>query len=244
MGQNLAKSWGSSPLTRGKQRPRNARHEDARLIPAHAGKTSTRGAARTPCPAHPRSRGENYTDISRVSCRTGSSPLTRGKPISPISCMRARRLIPAHAGKTAAASSCTTGLWAHPRSRGENAFVKSGSVRAAGSSPLTRGKPEDSHPLLRAARLIPAHAGKTQGLGGHDSDRAHPRSRGENLGGAGFGVRVAGSSPLTRGKRLTRRGRVHGRRLIPAHAGKTGPRPDSHPPQKAHPRSRGENVPV
>ena len=55
--------------------------------------------------------------------------------------------------------------------------------------------------------------------------------------------REAGSSPLTRGK-------LHGIReplalagLIPAHAGKTVLAARRPPPPKAHPRSRGENVP-
>ena len=50
---------GSSPLTRGKPHADGERRRSRRLIPAHAGKTSTRGAAQTRCPAHPRSRGEN-----------------------------------------------------------------------------------------------------------------------------------------------------------------------------------------
>ena len=53
-------------------------------------------------------------------------------------------------------------LWAHPRSRGENASARALARGPGGSSPLTRGKP-----CMRAARrgtrgLIPAHAGKTR----------------------------------------------------------------------------------
>ena len=90
--------------------------------------------------------------------------------------------------------------------------------------------------------LIPAHAGKTlevwmNGIKG----RAHPRSRGENLGGAGFGVRVAGSSPLTRGKPSPPYSHSLGGGLIPAHAGKTRLEPSRGQSRGAHPRSRGEN---
>ena len=91
---------GSSPLTRGKPHhvPSDAgRH---RLIPAHAGKTLKRPGKRPSVTAHPRSRGENYTDMSRVRVRTGSSPLTRGKRDPAIGCRSRPRLIPAHAGKT------------------------------------------------------------------------------------------------------------------------------------------------
>ena len=53
--------------------------------------------------------------------------------------------------------------------------------------------------------------------------------------------RLAGSSPLTRGKqhRVMLHEEVPG--LIPAHAGKTGDDPGAIPRVRAHPRSRGEN---
>ena len=51
----------------------------------------------------------------------------------------------------------------------------------------------------------------------------------------------SGSSPLTRGKLVDCRNRRRPRRLIPAHAGKTGNSSHSHHPRWAHPRSRGEN---
>ena len=70
-------------------------------------------------------------------------------------------LIPAHAGKTAAASSDDSPIEAHPRSRGENRELKQDDTGACGSSPLTRGKPHLGHSSPAARRLIPAHAGKT-----------------------------------------------------------------------------------
>ena len=111
-----------------------------------------------------------------------------------------------------------------------------------GSSPLTRGKPPGDVSPARAERLIPAHAGKTLCCSGDAPGAgAHPRSRGENSGNRVPLAFDAGSSPLTRGKRVP--GAEVGRRagLIPAHAGKTVlfvRQPLSH---RAHPRSRGEN---
>ena len=92
------------------------------------------------------------------------------------------------------------------------------------------------------ARLIPAHAGKTD-----DryiqliKARAHPRSRGENGLHLPAHVRVRGSSPLTRGKPVHVADVLHEGGLIPAHAGKT--RHTGYPESMsgAHPRSRGEN---
>ena len=52
---------------------------DPRLIPAHAGKTSTSRGSAPPKRAHPRSRGENSGTWSIKTSLWGSSPLTRGK---------------------------------------------------------------------------------------------------------------------------------------------------------------------
>ena len=91
-------------------------------------------------------------------------------------------------------------------------------------------------------RLIPAHAGKTilpKVLGVRSP--AHPRSRGENLSPMSTENRFSGSSPLTRGKPNVCNADCQGRRLIPAHAGKTITVAVSLWGILAHPRSRGEN---
>ena len=111
---------------------------------------------------------------------------------------------------------------AHPRSRGENGHGRRFHLRPRGSSPLTRGKPEE-------------------GDGRAGADVAHPRSRGENPVPPLTGISILGSSPLTRGKPHRVRLAPRGLGLIPAHAGKT-PRSERRcPPRRAHPRSRGEN---
>ena len=173
----------------------------------------------------------------------GSSPLTRGKRIYRRPRTRTRRLIPAHAGKTALTTSSGPSFRAHPRSRGENKCPPSDCPRCPGSSPLTRGKPGATAAGLAGGGLIPAHAGKTAACKvGLVDARAHPRSRGENSDNRGHSLGTSGSSPLTRGKlRQRRQGRsVHG--LIPAHAGKTDGRSTEGAGRTAHPRSRGENM--
>ena len=50
-----------------------------------------------------------------------------------------------------------------------------------------------------------------------------------------------GSSPLTRGKRVSERPIFEATGLIPAHAGKTSPTWSPPTMTRAHPRSRGEN---
>ena len=95
--------------------------------------------------------------------------------------MAATGLIPAHAGKTTFGVPSRRDVRAHPRSRGENSLWFGTDGSTGGSSPLTRGK--RTHPVCAARKigLIPAHAGKT-GCGALDvyTERAHPRSRGEN----------------------------------------------------------------
>ena len=194
---------GSSPLTRGKRDVCPSERGRRRLIPAHAGKTIGRGDFAASNAAHPRSRGEN-TSASRAGLlRPGSSPLTRGKHRRRRPDSAARRLIPAHAGKTWRLTVTVLSATAHPRSRGENARGVGETRTTRGSSPLTRGKPEPLPGLVVENRLIPAHAGKTTCSGPRMIERsAHPRSRGENIDEAVSLPFTEGSSPLTRGKRV------------------------------------------
>ena len=105
-GENLAGAggviavWGSSPLTRGKQRRVWLLAAVAGLIPAHAGKTAISGATPGAARAHPRSRGENAAGRWHTTLHLGSSPLTRGKLGELQADAVQVGLIPAHAGKT------------------------------------------------------------------------------------------------------------------------------------------------
>ena len=131
----------------------------------------------------------------------GSSPLTRGKPADRRAWALRIGLIPAHAGKTRAGSRNPVMETAHPRSRGENMACGASAHRTRGSSPLTRGKRRAHGPLHGPAGLIPAHAGKTDvQVGVYQIERAHPRSRGENVSSDTEKSVCPGSSPLTRGK--------------------------------------------
>ena len=166
-GENWSGVWtgiqtmGSSPLTRGKQAVEAEALVGERLIPAHAGKTSTPLLGPATGKAHPRSRGENYGVEIELFDGYGSSPLTRGKRGLGGLRRRGCRLIPAHAGKTRTSAITCRPSKAHPRSRGENQGSAPWLNDPPGSSPLTRGKPVDGVPEIERCRLIPAHAGKT-----------------------------------------------------------------------------------
>ena len=176
-----AKFVGSSPLTRGKPKRTRASRLKPGLIPAHAGKTEKPRRLPRMRVAHPRSRGENYTENCRLRLMMGSSPLTRGKQVAGSSPVGGTRLIPAHAGKTRTRTLSISPSRAHPRSRGENGLHPYSMSSSQGSSPLTRGKHESTQLTKVRLRLIPAHAGKTVfHVARAERRRAHPRSRGEN----------------------------------------------------------------
>ena len=172
---------GSSPLTRGKHPEDHAARGWPRLIPAHAGKTSSTSPTSWPTWAHPRSRGENGGHGVSMRGTRGSSPLTRGKRAGGVMPAGIGGLIPAHAGKTRVSERRVERQWAHPRSRGENCRDRFRLGLRGGSSPLTRGKRSFRGRRHRGLGLIPAHAGKTsEETVTMPPPGAHPRSRGEN----------------------------------------------------------------
>ena len=179
--RNPVMETGSSPLTRGKRDDDVGGRRQARLIPAHAGKTRSSARGDLSATAHPRSRGENRSRPLSTCMGIGSSPLTRGKLPDGHAAVGELGLIPAHAGKTQIYDLGYYRERAHPRSRGENPPTAYWPTATTGSSPLTRGTHSRSTRAARQCGLIPAHAGKTMSAWvGAYSDGAHPRSRGEN----------------------------------------------------------------
>ena len=172
---------GTSPRTRGKHPPLIIYQRNRRNIPAHAGKTSSRVVTRVVREEHPRARGENLTQLKRLSAMVGTSPRTRGKLCYPAGKPDDTGNIPAHAGKTPQIppSDCARGT--SPRTR-ENIFSALLSGMHTGTSPRTRGKPELTDITQTGMRNIPAHAGKTFHYRVVPAEnQEHPRARGENL---------------------------------------------------------------
>ena len=98
--KEVALASGSSPQVRGKRWVDVNFSDTYRLIPAGAGKTSSRVASPASITAHPRRCGENATRTASVTRSAGSSPQVRGKPTVEQALKIAGRLIPAGAGKT------------------------------------------------------------------------------------------------------------------------------------------------
>ena len=192
---------GSSPRGRGKPVYTGRRVGPVGLIPAWAGKTTSRLTWTRPAPAHPRVGGENRPLEREAQHNAGSSPRGRGKRPACRECPREPRLIPAWAGKTGWQEGRRAQAWAHPRVGGENLVRHVEPVRGLGSSPRGRGKPEGPRRPHARGGLIPAWAGKTPPPRDYPQrSQAHPRVGGENRVISRRGFARRGSSPRGRGK--------------------------------------------
>ena len=193
--------------------------------------------------AHPRSRGEHWRRRARSLASCGSSPLARGTSRRLPFFLGRRRLIPARAGNMSTGSSGRWARPAHPRSRGEHTFIRTGDLLQNGSSPLARGTYYPGCAGPRTCRLIPARAGNMRSHWRWQSTMsAHPRSRGEHASSENWSVASSGSSPLARGTCRQESPRLRAGRLIPARAGNMNGRRSFRPGKTAHPRSRGEHL--
>ena len=94
----------------------------------------------------------------------------------------------------------STGIWDHPRIRGEHFLSHPFSVSSTGSSPHTRGARHLEVVVDPVKRIIPAYAGSTDVYDMVTArGRDHPRIRGEHSLLFLSSVVVGGSSPHTRG---------------------------------------------
>ena len=94
-----------------------------------------------------------------------------------------------------------------------------------------------------AVRIIPAYAGSTPSAPGtRFSGRDHPRIRGEHVAWCQVAGGVGGSSPHTRGARLSSSRRPARFRIIPAYAGSTFALSNVSRRDQDHPRIRGEHL--
>jgi len=110
---------------------------------------------------HPRIRGEHASVAKRMSPVLGSSPHTRGARDRVLLRRLGERIIPAYAGSTYVNSTYPALAADHPRIRGEHSIVSGATCTMSGSSPHTRGAPEE---------CVPRHSPRPD----------HPRIRGEH----------------------------------------------------------------
>ena len=231
---------GSSPRGRGGQQRTSGRVLRAGLIPARAGRSSRSGAPPRRARAHPRAGGAVSCVLPQADSHEGSSPRGRGGHSSAGRQVQGSGLIPARAGRSAAARSAGTTRRAHPRAGGAVQVLGGDLDIGAGSSPRGRGGPGGIHRAHRAHGLIPARAGRSRRHTSRTSRSwAHPRAGGAVSSGLTVGCAVPGSSPRGRGglRSARLRGALAG--LIPARAGRS-PRTRRRKTRPwAHPRAGG-----
>ena len=111
---------GSSPHTRGAPVFLRIPATPVGIIPAYAGSTTCGATKAKKQPDHPRIRGEHDKDQHTQAMIMGSSPHTRGAPISAPTTWSVIRIIPAYAGSTRRISPGGSSPPDHPRIRGEH----------------------------------------------------------------------------------------------------------------------------
>ena len=231
---------GSSPLARGLHRRESLNACQRGIIPARAGFTRGQSCSGRRPWDHPRSRGVYDKGANLTEFVEGSSPLARGLLEKIVAQAQKQGIIPARAGFTGAAAPARVLCPDHPRSRGVYCLCFAFRVCVLGSSPLARGLLGIGTQHGARPGIIPARAGFTstktiEGAAGKD----HPRSRGVYARPRAAAAADAGSSPLARGLRPSRRGTRSSRGIIPARAGFTALRGPAGPRPGDHPRSRG-----
>ena len=209
---------------RGKLRYRHYPLLVARIIPAHAGQTTSGLPGSVTSSDHPRACGANVEMHASLGSHVGSSPRMRGKLRQQLHVPELFRIIPAHAGQTV------------------SIVPRSFASRFAGSSPRMRGKLLHAGLQLAQHRIIPAHAGQTRlSVVTRIVWADHPRACGANLASRRFHHGLSGSSPRMRGKHDRYGHAVAQRRIIPAHAGQTALSSSSLVNATDHPRACGAN---
>ena len=172
---------GSSPRMRGKLDAAERAIGCGRIIPAHAGQTTSGNPLKIADSDHPRACGANLIECLKHNLDTGSSPRMRGKLIAHGIVGERLRIIPAHAGQTLPVGRSHRERPDHPRACGANAGTTGVAAATPGSSPRMRGKRPEDIQSDNLTRIIPAHAGQTEyPMPTSPTEPDHPRACGAN----------------------------------------------------------------
>ena len=131
------------------------------IIPACAGSTRSRRAARAWRRDHPRMCGEHSDALGQVGILQGSSPHVRGAHGTKTLGLLFGGIIPACAGSTSLAAHSSHPRRDHPRMCGEHLFRGWKYPMTPGSSPHVRGAQSRLRTHHRRSGIIPACAGST-----------------------------------------------------------------------------------
>ena len=152
-------------------------------------------------------------------------------------------IIPALAGSISLPRSTTCKPTDHPRTRGEHAVNADAKLRKQGSSPHSRGAWFQLPKGVAESRIIPALAGSiTPCILHKDTQKDHPRTRGEHPVRLDQSAAKPGSSPHSRGASPDRRCTLTVDGIIPALAGSIARSALHAHRRRDHPRTRGEHT--
>ena len=211
---------GSSPRVRGTDADCQARHNEARFIPACAGNRFDFESIPEFEAVHPRVCGEQGGGACPSVADGGSSPRVRGTGVPGRQRHGVDRFIPACAGNSNQRDVTRSIQAVHPRVCGEQWIWQGLSENTLGSSPRVRGTDQLFRFRSVRRRFIPACAGNRYGLHQHTIQATvHPRVCGEQSQPFAPIGRPDGSSPRVRGTDRSRRDTVRLVRFIPACAG-------------------------
>ena len=230
----------SSPRTRGCSSTPSAASVAEYVVPAHAGVFRAPAAIRRCRSRRPRARGGVPRSGEIRALRRMSSPRTRGCSPMSIEELRAKVVVPAHAGVFRLAQRRGGPHRRRPRARGGVPPNVTSRPHPSQSSPRTRGcSPFDAGGLGGGA-VVPAHAGVFRPSARPPSTcTSRPRARGGVPSSPSTANPPSGSSPRTRGCSAGGQGRRHRRDVVPAHAGVFRSRPGTCSRSRRRPRARG-----
>ena len=215
----LPPSW-SSPRTRGCSSSGVNSRRSWRVVPAHAGVFRRRSPAPCRSTCRPRARGGVPYGLGDTRLDAQSSPRTRGcSEIDPDEDVCAE-VVPAHAGVFRMSGCGPAAPARRPRARG--GVPKQGVTDndTIGSSPRTRGCSSVCRAACCACSVVPAHAGVFLSPTPRSARCwGRPRARGGVPKTRAAGVRIAESSPRTRGCSTMSARLRFVPVVVPAHAG-------------------------
>ena len=213
------------------------------ITPARAGKTESESG---PLPFrwdHPRSCGKDPNSSIMDSCRSGSPPLVRERPLAAANDDSLCGITPARAGKTTLFLIQDAMHRDHPRSCGKDLPRLISALFNTGSPPLVRERPHCERLVTRNAGITPARAGKTDIMDKHRLiDEDYPRSCGKDSLISHSIRRSLGLPPLVRERPFFFAIFLYNRRITPARAGKTTRLKATRIAKQDYPRSCGKDI--
>ena len=191
----------SSPRVRGEVPELSIDVQHHGIIPAGAGRSTSKTPPPPPAGDHPRGCGEKQKDKRGSARFAGSSPRVRGEGHPRQEEGRDRGIIPAGAGRREGQAERDMKAVDHPRGCGEKLPRSRITAPPPGSSPRVRGEEVAGDRDVDALGIIPAGAGRSRRyLGGRAPPRDHPRGCGEKRITRLRAQTGLGSSPRVRGE--------------------------------------------